>query len=305
MNVDIRQLRYFVKIVEMGSFSKASVDLGIAQSALSYQVREMEAVLQAQLLVRHRQGVSPTEAGRMVLERAHLIIGEINALRSEVNASSRFPSGTVTFAAPPTPAKLLVPQVVERFRRRFPNVRLVMREGPSRAIRDWLANGTIDLGLLYDFAIGEKTDCVVLLTEEMHLIGCADASRPDEGAPLEEMLSRPLVLTERSYDWRLVVERALANRQIGLNVTAELNSLATIRELVRRNFAYSILPRSVVYPELASGELWAVPLTGLSLPVSLNLVRETNRPVSLSSRELQGIIAEELEKLEREARIRG
>ncbi|WP_274630796.1 LysR family transcriptional regulator [Arvimicrobium flavum] len=301
MNVDIRQLRYFVRIVETGSFSKASVDLGIAQSALSYQVREMEAALHAQLLVRHRQGVSLTEAGRAVLERASVIISEINALRSEVSASSRFPSGTVTFAAPPTPAKLVVPQVVERFRQQFPNVRLVVREGPSGAVRDWLASGTIDVGLLYDFAIGEKTNAVVLLTEEMHFVGAAGASRPPEGASIEEILALPLVLTERSYEWRLTVERALADRQIRLNVSAEVNSLATIRELVRRNFAYSILPQSVLYPELASGEVWAMALAGLRIPVTLNLVRAANRPVSVASRELQRIISEEVAKLEMES----
>jgi LysR family nitrogen assimilation transcriptional regulator len=87
VNLDLRQLRYFVAIVEQGSFSRAAQVLNVAQPALSAHVRNMEADLGTNLLFRSAQGVMPTEAGTTLLRNARLVIEQVAAAEAEVRSA--------------------------------------------------------------------------------------------------------------------------------------------------------------------------------------------------------------------------
>ncbi|SEM36551.1 regulatory helix-turn-helix protein, lysR family [Roseovarius azorensis] len=93
--MDIKQLRYFVAIVEEGSFSKAAQRVRIAQPALSLQVRKMEEALQTKLLLRGPQGVLPTEAGELLVTSARKILTDLSNTEDDLRSMGREPSGVV------------------------------------------------------------------------------------------------------------------------------------------------------------------------------------------------------------------
>jgi len=298
LSLNFRQLSYFVRIAELGSFSRAAAELRIAQSALSYQISQLEDELRVQLLVRSGRGASLTEAGRSVLDHARNVIRELNELRADAGSSAQFPSGHVAFAAPPSVARILIPPVIERFRADYPDVRLSMREENADAIYDWLLKGEIDFGLIYDFPETSELESIPLLSDRMCLVGAPSLPRPAasdiSAAGLETL---PLVVTSTRYNWRRRLEKALVERNLALNIQAEVDSLSVIKELVRSGFGYSFLPASVLYFELREESLWAMPVPDLPLSSTLILLRVKHRAPSLAGNELKRLLVEEARRL--------
>src|SRR5688500_9498011 len=131
LSVDLRSIRYFVQIADMGSITRASEHLGIAQPALSRHVRSIEEELGTQLLVRLPRGVRLTGAGSQFLDHCRRIVRELGRARDELRTASEVPRGRVTLGLSPTTGPLLLPGVLERVRRQLPEVSLKVVEGFS------------------------------------------------------------------------------------------------------------------------------------------------------------------------------
>lgn len=287
--MDLKQLRYFARVAEFGSFTRAAAELRVAQSALSYQVGELEAELGVVLLNRHSRGVSLTEAGASVLERAHRVMQEASDLRTDAISRSRYPSGQIAFAAPPSIARVIAPDVIETFRLQYPQVRLTMREETVDVIYDWLLKEQVDLVLLYDRAGAAAVQTEVLVTDTLHLVGSPAIVRPHE-VSVDVLAATPLVMTTAAYGWRRLVEHGLHEFNLKPTVRAEIDSLSVIKELVMRGFAHAVLPRSAIYTELLDRSLWAMPICGLSLQSKLIMVRLKHRALAPASEALAELI---------------
>jgi LysR family nitrogen assimilation transcriptional regulator len=129
--MDLKQLAYFVRVAELGSFSRASAMLDIAQPALSRQVRALELELRQHLLVRNGRGVTLTEAGKVLLEHSRGVLHQVERLREELSRVRGSLAGSVALGLPPTVSKVLTVPVSREFRRRMPNATLAITEGLS------------------------------------------------------------------------------------------------------------------------------------------------------------------------------
>jgi len=105
--MDVRQLRYFVEVVEAKSFTRAAERVHVAQPALGFQVRKLEDELGVTLLHRHSRGVDPTEAGRALLRHAHAVLRQIELARQELMDLSGPPRGAIALGITPTASALL------------------------------------------------------------------------------------------------------------------------------------------------------------------------------------------------------
>ena len=148
--MDLRQLEYFVRVAELGSFTKASILLSVAQPALSKQVRRLEVELRQSLFNRNGRGIILTQEGALLLEHARGIIEQVERARYALSAIKESPVGKVVIATPPITGKALTAGLITTFRERFPKAALEIIEGKSRFIHEWLMMGRIDIGILYD-----------------------------------------------------------------------------------------------------------------------------------------------------------
>ncbi|MDB5556623.1 MAG: hypothetical protein JWL86_6607 [Rhizobium sp.] len=287
--MDLKQLRYFSRVAELGSFTRAANELRIAQSALSYQIAELEAELGIALLNRHSRGVTLTEAGTSVMERAHRIMREASDLKADAGSRSLYPSGDIVFAAPPSIAKIFAPDVIEIFRREYPQVRLIMREETVDVIFDWLIKEQVDIALLYDRETSTAVQTEVLLSDSLHLVGSAKMEKPAK-LTIAALAATPLVVTTAAYGWRRRLEHSLQEHDLKPTIRAEVDSISVIKELVIRGFAYAVLPRSAVHDELRGRTLWAMPIPVLSLESRLMMMRLKHRPPTPASEALSELI---------------
>ncbi|MGF6637409.1 LysR family nitrogen assimilation transcriptional regulator [Paraburkholderia sp. 40] len=246
--MDVRQLRYFVSIVEYGSLGKAAEKLYVAQPSLSQQIAKLEGDLGVSLLLRSPQGVKPTAAGQALYRHARLVLRQMEQLRQDVREGAGVESGTVAIGFPTTMTSILAVPVFERVRASYPGIRLQYFESMSGFINELLANGRLDLAILFRESNTTGITAWPLFDEGLHLLGepgGAVSSRA-RTCSLAALAGVPLVAPSASNGLRLLLERAFAREQVPLNIIADIDSLPTLLSLAQSGAACTILPASSV-----------------------------------------------------------
>ena len=168
--MDVRQLRYFMEVVEAKSFTKAAERVHVAQPALGFQVRKLEDELGSPLLVRHSRGVEPTEAGLALLKHAHVILRQVELARQEVVDLAGPPRGSLSLGITPTASALMATRIVQDCTTAYPGIALTLVEGLSEDVMKWLDEGRIDLGFTYNPQVVKGIETHPLLIEDLFLV---------------------------------------------------------------------------------------------------------------------------------------
>lgn len=283
--MDIRQLRYFQAVAELGSFSRAAVLLRISQPAISRQVRKLEEELEAPLLMRHGHGVSPTDAGARLLERSHQILRDLERTKADIRSETEDPGGVISLAVPPGAGHYLVPPLVAGVRAQFPRVHLQILGGFSGYIQEWLAAGRVDAGVLHGASPTPGISLMPLLTEETFVVTPPQTAPPECGYfVLDDVGRLPLLLPTRSNSLRRHFDGLAASQGITLNPQVEVDGQAIIKALVKEGFGFSILTRGAIEDELRRGELRAVPFRPrITWSLALSVRRDVRWTPTLSA----------------------
>jgi LysR family nitrogen assimilation transcriptional regulator len=283
--VDIKQLEYFVQVADVGSFTKASTLLSIAQPALSRQVRQLEIELKKTLLYRNGRGVSLTDAGNRLIEHARSILQQVDRARDEMGRTTGTPVGRVIVAAPPRVEILLTVPLVKRFRVQFPSANLAMIGAPSFYVMEWVATGRVDIGIAYNPQASPAVEIIPLLEEEMFLIcpGGATHKAARRGAvPLKDLQRYPLIIPSRPNAMRLYLETQLANIGLRMKVALEIDSVPAALDLVAEGYGNAVLPLNAIRGQPAE-RFTARPFTQ-PLKSHLALVMSAQRPATSLTR---------------------
>ena len=214
--MDLKQIEYFVRVAELGSFTRASVVLDIAQPALSRQVRLLEVELRQNLLVRNGRGATPTEAGKLLLEHGRGILHQVERAREELGRVRGALAGRVAIGLPPSIAKVLTVPLTRAFRVKMPDAALAISEGLSVAMRESLTTGLLDIALLYNTTPAPGIETTALLEEDLFLVQRRAPGQSEAEAdalartplPLDELPRFPLVIPTRPNSIRLVADGA-------------------------------------------------------------------------------------------------
>lgn len=254
-NMELRQLRYFLRIVELGSVSKAAKDLYIVQPALSAQITNLESELGVRLLSRSVRGVSPTAAGEVLYLHAQTVLRQIERLRYDVVNTGLLPGGPVSVGLPTSAANVLAGPLIAAVQQRYPNIQLRIVESLSGHLLELVATGRLEISLLFEAAgprpaaKGGPREANVqwtpLIDEDLYLLSVR--SRGQKQSPqvsLAECVRIPLVLPGRANVTRQIIERGFAEAGLAPSVMMELDSLSTIQSIVESGQAATILSLS-------------------------------------------------------------
>jgi LysR family transcriptional regulator, nitrogen assimilation regulatory protein len=260
--MNLIQLETFVRVAELGSFSKAALVLDTAQPALSRQVRQLETDLRVTLLERTGRGVVLTEAGKRLFEHSVGILQLVARAREAVAASRDELVGRIVVGLPPSVGRDLALPLVETFEKEWPKARLAIVEGLSAHVSEWIATGRVDIGLVHN-----PEPQAAIETEPLHSEPLCLVSAPGKGRAglrtavlLADLPQFPLVIPERSHAIRRTLEAHCALAGIKLNIAWEISSVPAILALVRTGRGHAVLPHSAVAADEAAGLLRTRPL---------------------------------------------
>ena len=248
MSMDLKQLESFVRVAELGSFSRAAVALGIAQPLLSRHVRQLEVAYRQTFLLRNGRGVTLTDAGRVLLAHGRGILHQVALANEELGATRGALAGRVSMGLPPSLSKLITVPLTLEFRRRLPQAQLSLTEGFSVLMYEGLRSGRLDMAVLYDPPASPDLERQLLHEEALVLIaGSGPASgRAEQQLPpsltLKQLIGLPLIIPSRPNAFRLLIEAEL-NRVGGKpNIVLEVDGLSAILQLVKEGVGYAVLP---------------------------------------------------------------
>jgi LysR family nitrogen assimilation transcriptional regulator len=294
----IRQLRYFLRIIELKSFSKAAAYLHVAQPALGLQIRKLEDELGVKLLNRHSRGITPTEAGLLLREHANIILRQIERAKLSLTDLSGPPRGKIAVGVTPTLNLILAAQLVERCIRDYPNVSLSIVGGMSEDLMKWVESDRLDLAFSYNPSAVQGLVCEPLLIEDLCLIGPAKNAAPSntDTARLEEITGLPLILPSMSSGMRTLVEDVANDHGIKVSPLLEIDSVTAMKELVIKGVGHAILPLGAVKREVDDGRIVARRFTDPSLSREMYLVYSAKRPASNATAAIREIMHQVVEE---------
>lgn len=241
--MDLKQLAYFVHVAELGSFTRASAFLGVAQPALSRQVRTLEVELRQSLFDRNGRGVTLTEAGKRLLAHGRGILQQVERARQDMEDERGAASGHLAIGLPPSVSRVLTTALVTAFRQRFPKATVTVVEGLSAYALEWLQIGRIDCAVVYNVAPSPAIDLLPVLDEALYLVSARAPGGPREGppTPLATLAEVELVMPSRPHSIRMLVESALVAEGLRAHVGIEIESVPAILDLVRQHRLHAVL----------------------------------------------------------------
>lgn len=276
--MELRQLRYFVAIAQRRHFTAAAEAIGVAQPALSQQIRLLERELGVQLFDRSGRRISLTPAGEALLVRAERILVEVANAHSELAEYAGGVRGRVVVGTLPSLAEHQLPPLVAAFHARHPNLELILREERTARLLELLATGEVDLALLHHAPTASDAAPTLtlepLFTEE--LVAAVGASHhlasqlksPTGGGfrgpplPLADLHDEDFILTKSGSAIRATILAACAIAGFTPRIAFESGAAATVRALAAAGLGVAILPRSEALIGLP-------PLTAITLTPTL------------------------------------
>ena len=294
--MDLRQIEYFVRVAELGGFTRAASALGIAQPALSRQVRLLEVELRQNLLVRDGRGAVPTEAGRILLAHGRGILHQVERAREELGRVRGALAGRVAVGLPTSLARLLTVPLTRAFRAQMPEASISISEGLSTAMQESLVNGRLDIAVLYNVRPSPELDITALQQEELFLVQPRKAGRGTASsavlAPitLKALSALPLVIPSRPNAIRMQVESEMAAIGCRPTIGLEIDGVPAILDLVADGAGCAVLSRNAVQSSAKPGIFTLRAIYQPALRTQISMASSAQRPATLTQKATQSLI---------------
>jgi len=283
--LNLNQIRTFLDVVELGSFSAAADRVGLSQPAVSLQVRELERYLNVKLLERVGKRARPTPAGESFIMFAHEFDQLSARLESEMARFAEGALGKVRIGTGATACIYLMPPVLKQLRERFPKLEITVETGNTQSFVKAIEENVIDLALVTLPVASRTIEVIPILVDEFMVIAPVDMDMPTKVDP-SFLRGRPLILFEPEGSTRHIADRWLSAHG-GEKVeppAMSLGSVEAIKEMVRAGLGCAIVPGLSIRDHSAAHGLQVRPLVP-RLYRSLGLILRRDKPLHRGLRE--------------------
>ena len=299
--MDLRQLEYFVRVAELGSFTRAAIALNVAQPALSRQVRLLEVELRQNLLTRNGRGALPTEAGKLLLAHGRGILHQVARAREELGRVRGSLAGRVAVGMATSLARVMTVPLIQAFRQAMPDATISISEGLSVALQESLINGRLDIALLYNAQSSNEIEVLPLQEEELCLIQARPKGLAEDPPPgpiaLSEIAQLPLIIPSRPNAIRTQVESELANIGCRPSIALEIDGVSAILDLVEGGVGSAVLSRNAVAKSVRPSAFTVRAIHSPSLRTRVSAATSSLRPTTLTQQTTLRLIRETLARV--------
>lgn len=289
--MDLKQLRYFTKISELGNMTRASENLRIAQPALSQQISNLESELNTRLFDRGVYGVRLTSAGEVLYGYAKSLLRQVEDVKEAVSQEVQHPTGRVAIGIPGSTAKMLAEPLL-RAVLEGGTVLLEIVERPSAELIDLVATGKLDLAIVVDAQPRKGARITPLFTEQMCAVLPLSLKIQKTAVKLNDIAANPLILPSAPSTIRQRVEAALLNRHLKYQIVSEVSSTDLLIRLVSAGLGWTVLPWSAVIEDAERfGRVQALPIAGHPMEREIALCSSDAFPLSRAAEVISGYVS--------------
>ncbi|MBI2527729.1 MAG: LysR family transcriptional regulator [Candidatus Rokubacteria bacterium] len=279
--MDLRQLEIFVKVAELGSFSRAAETLGLTQPTVSEHIRTLESELAVRLLDRLGRGAAATPAGELLVSYATRMLALSREARQALDSFQGKMSGVLLVGASTIPGEYVLPPLIGRFKEKFPEISITLLIGDSQEVVGWVVEGRAEIGVVGARLVHRAVEYRELMPDEEVVV--VPVGHPWHGrtqVSLEELASEPLLIRERGSGSRAALEAALQAAGLGLDafrIVGEMGSTQAIKQAVKAGVGISVLSRRAVEEECRHGLLWCLGVKDLQVTRAFHVVTHRDR----------------------------
>ncbi|RQH07533.1 LysR family transcriptional regulator [Paraburkholderia dinghuensis] len=289
MNVTLRQLRVFIEVARLRSFSRAGVEIGLTQSAVSRCVRELETEIGVKLVDRTTREVQLTDVGVNLIASVGRLLNDLDDALQEIREIGEQRRGRVVVAASPTVACRLMPQVVAECGLQYPYVTLGLRDDVQSDVVRKVRSGEVDFGVIIGPFAAEDLETMTLTTDSFCVVVRGDhAFARREQVGWHELDGERLVMLDYASGSRPLIDTVMSEQGVHARVVQELGHPATVFGLVEAGVGISVLPW-LALPVPAGSSLLARPLVPRA-ERTVELVRRRDRSLSPAAEAVWALI---------------
>nr|WP_306266186.1 LysR family transcriptional regulator [Pararhizobium sp. IMCC3301] len=274
----VKQLRYFVHVVDAGSISRAADQLHVAQTALGIQIRMLEQGLATVLLRRHHNGVTVTKAGRYIYDRACQILQSVDALAEEVASLAAGARREVSLGLTPTLMHGIGPRAVREADRRVPGMHLHLAEGLRDQLIRGMEAGEFDYIFTHDVGSGGALRAMPILRQPLVLVSRPGTLPDRRPISFAAALATDLVVRRDSSHALDIVSRTALGFGLVPNIVYEIDSLPGLNQMIIQYGSTSIMPSDYVVDAVARGELEIHDIVDPPLEMTLEFIMHSAQP---------------------------
>ncbi|MBB6603009.1 LysR family transcriptional regulator [Bacillus pumilus] len=258
------QYKVFLTVVECGSFTKAGEKLGLTQSGVSHNIAKLESELGVVLLRRNRNGLALTDAGERVMPHIRQIIHHASLLEQEAALIQGMEVGSIKIGTFSSFSSKMLPQLIHRFTKRYPNIQVELYEGGYEEIEEWIASGTVDVGFLTQPSREFETvplfqDELVVLMQEDHRFHTKKVIEVDS------LHNESFIMPKAGCD--LLIKKLLKERGVKPQVLLEIGDNNALISMVQEGLGVTIIPTLILPPQMSHTKV---------IPLETNVYREIN-----------------------------
>lgn len=262
--MEFNQLRSFLMIARLGSFTRAAETLFLTQPALSLQIKSLEKSLGEPLFERRGRTLLLTSAGQILQRQARGILDQVEQAGEEIAALKGLAGGRLVIGTNDSYCLYLLPDLVQYFRDQYPAVELRLTNSHSTQVIAWVVEGRVDFGLITlpvtdaditTHSLFQREDVLVCTPD--HPLSAQDV------VTAEELVTHPLLLLDKGSVSRVLLDQALADAGLFPQIVMEVGSVEVIKRYVEIGLGVSIIPRFSVEDEIQAGRLHAARLDWL------------------------------------------
>lgn len=285
----LSQIDGFLETARHRNLSRAADALHVTQPALTARIQALEAELGTPLFVRGRHGMDLTDAGRAFLPYAERAVSALDAGASLLTELRRGGTGELVLGAAPAVSTYVLPALLVRYARNFPNVRLVVRTGHSEEILDLALRREIDLGLTREL-LHPDVESIPLYDDELVLVA-AGSHRFGERTTVgvHELEGARLILFDRTSSYYELTNAFFREAGVAPSGVMELDNIDAAKQMVGLGLGIALLPHTSVTSELADGRLRAIDIEGAA-PIRRRIVAIRRRDIGPPAGPLAGFL---------------
>jgi LysR family transcriptional regulator, nitrogen assimilation regulatory protein len=294
MTMDINDLRLFLEVAELGSFTRAAAQRNTVQSHISRQITDLEKQCGSALFRRTGRGVVLTEFGTHVQQRVRGWLKDSDELFADIQQTSQVPMGEVKIGVLPSAAHPLMTHVFKRLHHDYPKIKLNIREGQGSELDALLDTGAVDMAILFRYEKPNGNEETLLSTANTYLVSSPGLSLThSETVDFKRLEGLPLVLPRRPSHWRSILDETAKSKGFGLTCEVEADSLRVQKEIIAANpHMYALLGPFTVHEELRMGKLQAAKVMAPDLKRYVTLANSKQGHFTQASRIVARLIVQ-------------
>jgi LysR family nitrogen assimilation transcriptional regulator len=297
--MDLRQLRYFIKVVDCLNITRASEALHIAQPAISQQMRNLESDLGMQLLERSANGVAPTAAGQTLYRHALELLRQADDTGNLLRQDAENPQGKVSVGMPSSTARMLAMPLARTVGERYPGIVLELTEAPSADIEKLVSVGRVDLAVVADHVETRGVAAQWLIRETLYLLAWPDFTIAHDPVSLAELARMPLILPSAPNVIRNRIDWALHEAGLSCSIRCEASTTALLLAAVVARLGVTILPWSAMSAEVEARTIKLARIDHRLFARDLSLCWHDTQRLSNGVQKVKAIVLELFEQLGR------